>query len=429
MKLLIFLVLYAVPVAASAQAIDTALAAQYFAELRAAGETDNGRLWVTQVSGPTLFVDPSSGSVVANAGDRAGLLTRHGRVWVGKLPESIPPANTATTLGNTRYTMLLWPLPDNRYSRLRLLMHESFHRIQDSLGLPMANPSNAHMSSRPARVWTRLEWRALTEALLRDGPARRQAISDALAIRAMRHRLSHSAAEEERQLELNEGLAEYTGFVLSGLPRSALADRVAVQMAQYEPQESFVRSFGYATGPAYALLLDASGSRWRTNLTSASSLPAMVAAAYRITASDVDSAALVARYGANRMIADETSRESRRLAQEAEMRAKFLDGPTLTLPVASRFSFSFDPNGVTVLPGIGTVYQASRITDEWGSLDVNRGGVLMLRNAEGHITGVVLAAPVIAGESITGDGWKLTPVSGWLAQEIESKRGSYSLKQ
>ena len=407
MKMLIVLVLTALPLIVGAQAapIDTALASQYFAEVQTIARIDDGRLWGRQVSGPMLFVDPASGFVVANIGDRAGVLTKHGRVWTGKLPESIPPANTATTLGNTRYTMIMWPLPDNRYARQRLMMHESFHRIQDSVGLPMANPSNAHMSSRSARVWTRLEWRALTEALLRDGPARRQAIGDALAMRAMRHRLSKTAAEEERQLELNEGLSEYTGFVLSGLPRSALADRVAVQLAQYEPQESFVRSFGYATGPAYALLLDASGSRWRTSLTSASSLPAMVAAAYRITASDVDSATLVARYGASRMIADETSREARRLAQEAEMRAKFLDGPTLTLPVASRFSFSFDPNGVTVLPGIGTVYQSSRITDEWGSLDVSRGGVLMLRNAEGHITGVVLAAPVIAGESIAGEGW------------------------
>jgi hypothetical protein len=429
MRYLILLTLCAFPPALLAQtpAIDTAMASRYFAEIRSASVTDRGALWGRPIGGPTLFVDPASGFIVANAADREGLLTRSGSVWTGKLPASIPPANTATTLGGVRFTMVLWPVPDNRYSRLRLLMHESYHRIQDSLGLPMSNPSNNHMATLGARVWTRMEWRALTEALLRQGEERRQALRDALAIRARRHRLSPSAAEEERQLELNEGLAEYTGLVLSGLPPAVLADRVAVQLAQYEPQESFVRSFGYATGPAYALLLDAQRPGWRRGLRGSASLPAMAGDAYGVRAGDLDSAALVARYGASRMVADEGSREQRRVAREAEMRTKFIGGPTLTLPVGGSFSFSFDPNGVTILPGAGSVYQSSRITDDWGSLDVSRGGVLMLRNAQGHITGVVVPAPVVAGESITGDGWKLTPGPGWRAHEDEAKRGSYRL--
>jgi hypothetical protein len=431
MRLYLLLAMQVVPLflRAQAPAIDTTLAVQYFHEMRAADSLDRRALWGRTIYGPTLFVDPVSGSIVANAGDRDGVLTREGSLWTGKLPESIPPANTATTLGGTRFTMVMWPLPENRYSRMRLLMHESFHRIQDSLGLPSGNPSNAHMATAGARIWTRLEWRALTEALLREDEARRRAVQDALAIRAMRHKLAASAAEEERQLELNEGLAEYSGFMLSGLPQAVIADRIAVQLGQYEPQESFVRSFAYATGPAYARLLDAANPGWRRKLKSTSSLPMMLADAYRITPTIADSAAVVARYGARRMISDETAREERRIAREAEIHSKFIGGPTLTLSVGNSFSFSFDPNGVTILSGIGSVYQASRITDEWGSLDVTRGGVLMLRNAQGHITGVVVPAPVIAGDSITGDGWKLTPASGWRPQEVETKRGSYTLKR
>ena len=427
-RLLVTLLL-ALPVAARAQSmpIDTALALAYFDELRRSGSADAGALWGRAVHGPMIFVDPSSGAIVASEADREGLLQRQGSLWTGKLPSSVAPANTATTLGGRRYSMVMWPVPDNRYSRMRLLMHEAFHRIQDSIGLPMNNPSNAHLATRQARVWTRLEWRALAEALLRSGDERKRALRDALTFRARRHALSPTAAEDERQLELNEGLSEYTGLVLSGLPRAALFDRVAVQLAQYEQQESFVRNFAYATGPAYALLLDASGTQWRRRLTTSSSLPALAAAAYAVAKNNpADSAALIARYAAARMIADEVVRETRRIAQEAAMRSRFLDGPILSLPVGTTFNFSFDPNGAMVLPGIGTVYATARISDDWGTLEVSSGGVLMLRGEDGKITGVVVPGPVLSGSTITGEGWKATLSPSWSSRERQEK-GSYTV--
>ncbi len=421
----------AVPAVLEAQAapIDTMLARSYFDEMRRAGAADGGSLWGRPVPGPTLFVDAATGAVVANEGDREGLLQRHGSVWTGKLPASIAPANTATTLGGRRYSMVMWPLPDNRYSRMRLLMHEAFHRIQDSIGLPMNNPSNEHLAMRQARIWTRLEWRALAEALLRPGDERKLALRDALTFRARRQALSPTAAEDENRLELNEGLSEYTGFVLSGLPRAALFDRVAVQLAQYEQQESFVRNFAYASGPAYGLLLDASEAQWRRRLDASSNLASLAAAAYAVTAhAAADSSVLVERYAASRMIADEISREARRIAQEAAMRSRFLDGPILSLPVGSKFTFAFDPNGAMVLPGIGTIYETARISDDWGSVEVSSGGVLMLRREDGMITGVVVPAPVISGTTITGAGWKITLAPGWGSRERPEK-GSYTVGQ
>ena len=37
----------------------------------------------------------------------------------------------------------------------------------------------------------------------------------------------------------------------------------AVQLARQEEQPSFVRSFAYASGPAYGVLLDECGQKWR----------------------------------------------------------------------------------------------------------------------------------------------------------------------
>ena len=410
--------------AAQISPIDLATAKLYFEEARQLGAMDAGKLWGRSIAGPMLFVDPATGTIVANSADKAGLFKAGNGVWTGTLPAGVAPANTGVDIGGTRWAMMVWPVSDNVYARRRLLMHESFHRIQDSLGVPGSNPVNAHLAGADGRIWLRLEFRALTEALLRDGEERRHALRDALTFRARRHSLSANAAEEERQLELNEGLAEYTGFVLSGLPRKVLGDRIAIQLAQQEQQESQSRGFAYASAPAYALLLDEAGLQWRRRITRSSDLAAMAREAYRVAdirVSDADS--LVARYGGARMVAGERAREASRLIAEAALRARFVDGPTLTLPVGNRFSFNFDPNGALPLSGLGIVYKSSQISDEWGRLTVSSGGVLMARNPQGLITGVVLAEPFSKDGVFSGDGWTLELAEGWKAKEtsVEGK--------
>jgi hypothetical protein len=416
MKLFPALISLALPMGASAQsyAIDLDQARAYFAEVRHLGDADNGRLWGKRVDGPMLFVDPQSRQIVANMPDSSRSWREQNGVWSGTLSPDQSPANTSIVWAGRHWSMVMWPVSDNRYSRGRLLMHESFHRLQPDLGLPATDRANAHLGTVDGRIWTRLEWRALTEALLRTGSERKQALTDALIFRARRRALFPAAAEDERQLELNEGLAEYTGFSMSGLPRAALYDRLAVQLAQYEQQDNFARSFAYASGPAYAVLLDAAGKPWRNGLNAQSDLSSIIARAYGLTdvsASSADSR--VTRYSATRMIADERARETRRLAIEAKLRAKFVDGPTLTIPAASKFNYSFDPNGATPLQNVGTIFESSRVTDDWGVLDVSSGGVLMRRN-KGLITAAVVSTlPAGDAPPISGDGWKLDLAPRW----------------
>jgi hypothetical protein len=404
------------PATVQTGAIDVAVARSYFKELRDLGALDAGKLWGRRVSGPMMLVDPEARVIVANEPDAKGLLRNENGVWIGKLPPETNAANTSVDFGGRRWSMVVWPVSDNRYARGRLLMHESFHRIQDSLGFRTTDRSNAHLATAEGRIWTRLEWRALTEAVLRPGPLRRQALSDALTFRARRRSAFREAAEDERQLELNEGLAEYTGLVLSGLPRSAFDDRVAVQLAQFEPQESLVRSFAYASGPAYALLLDESGRPWRKTVSSSSDLSDMAREAYHLGSPDIATAeSLIERYSGARMVADERAREAKRLANETRLRSIFVTGPRLRLPMAGSFSFTFNPNGATPIQGVGTVYETSRVTDNWGVLEVESGGVLIERNRDGLVSGIVAPKPVVSDGKVTGAGWKLTLSPGWIA--------------
>ncbi|HEY0671277.1 MAG TPA: hypothetical protein VGD27_03370, partial [Longimicrobiales bacterium] len=244
-------------------AVDPQLAAQYFDEARSLSAADGGKLWGIPVYAPMIFVEPVTRQAVANVQDAEGRLQKQGNVFVGTLPPEMIIANNATRWSGTHWTMVRWPLPENRYVRRRLMAHELFHRMQDTLRLPATDVANSHLAYGDGRILMRLEWRALAEALMREGGARGDAIADALLFRARRRQLFPQAAREERLLELNEGLSEYTGFKLSGLPAGVVRDRAAVQLGSYETMDNFARSFAYASGPAYGLLLDAAAMSWR----------------------------------------------------------------------------------------------------------------------------------------------------------------------
>ncbi len=149
--------------------IDLAEAKTRFAEAKKLAQADHGQLWGKSVEGPMMFVDPRTRYVVGNQADAEGLLKPAGDVFIGKLPPKIPIANTACQWAGVHWSMVLWPLPEDETTRTILLMHESWHRIQNDLGLPPLDPPNAHLDTMPGRYWLQLEWRALARALTTQG--------------------------------------------------------------------------------------------------------------------------------------------------------------------------------------------------------------------------------------------------------------------
>lgn len=408
------LVLATATAAAQEPPIDLAEARRAFDAAEEASALDGGRLWGAEMYGPVFLVDPATRFVAADRGDPDGALSARDGVWTGTLPGDINPANTAVEWSGLRWTMVLWPPPTIPHARNRLLLHEMFHRVQEDVGLPANNPLNAHLDTRDGRIWMRLEMRALAEALSRDGESRAAAVRDALDFRGRRHALFPAGAAEEDALERNEGMAEYTGLVLSGLPPGAVAHRAAVGLEQQEARETFSRSFAYATGPAFGVLLDAAGRPWRDALIEGATLAELFEAAYATGASAIPAEERIAGYNGERVIAVETAREATRLAREAELRARLVDGPVLAVTPGSDFRFSFDPNDAVNLAGLGTVYGSTRVVDGWGVLEVESGGALFRRNEQGWITGV--AVPVTPGEAgppLAGEGWTLSLAAGW----------------
>jgi len=402
---------------AQQQAIDLQLASQYFAEMKAASGRDAGHLWGHQLYGPMLFVDPDTRFAVANRQDTERKLTARGDLFTGTVPEELGAANTAVKWAGVEWTMVMWPLPEYRRDRISRMAHECFHRIQPQLGFQAMGEGdvpNSQLDTRDGRIWLQLELRALERALWANGSGRRQAIADALYFRGYRRSLFSDSGTRENALEMNEGLAEYTGVTVAAQsPGEVMSEaEVTLHLAPY--RGSFVRSFAYVTGPAYGYLLDQRGQSWRSRLQTGSDLAELVRTSYQLPPLTVNQAEAMRRaqdYDGDDIIALENERDLHQKKAIADAKARYVDGPVLILPLSPGVRYTFEPNNVVALDANSAVYLATQITDEWGVLRAEK-GALLLRDKDGQLLRAQVPAPANAN-SLQGDGWILDLRPDW----------------
>jgi hypothetical protein len=402
---LLALLLATLPAAAQ---IDSARAARYFAEADALCRAEGGRLWKVSLCGPMIFVDAATRSVAANRLAPAA-----------RLPDRMPVANTAVEWEGVRWTLIVWQtVPEDQHARARLMLHEMWHRIQPEIGFAAREGRNEHLDTAEGRYWLDLEWRALAAALSTTGSERKAALRDALAFRMTRRKLALAAAEGERGVEMNEGLAAYTGIAASSTTPAEAVAAALEALAEGAKQESIVRSFAYATGPAYGVLLDSYCPGWTRLLGPRDDLGHVLMAAIALQPGDPRLAS--DRYEGSELMAIEEVRAQRHQERVAELRRLLVENPVVVLP-ARRMQFSFDNRGMVSLPGAGTVYASLRAATEWGILEVSNGAVLLA--AEGDRF-VVPAPARVAGPPLAGDGWTLKLEAGWTVQ-AGSRRGDW----
>lgn len=399
-------------------------AAQAFQEAASLCKAEDGKLWGQSLCGPMLFADVATHQAVLN-GPSPGAV-RDGAIYRLALPPSVGMANTSAEVGGQRWTMILWPLPKEPAARGVLMMHESFHRIQPALGIQGSGGlgTNAHLDTRDGRVWLRAEFHALATALKSEEKARRSALSDALLFRAYRRSLWPEATAQERGLELNEGLAESTG-VDAALGDPATRVKAALSdLASTEASPSFVRSFAYGTGPAYAELLDAADPAWRRNVRADFDFGAAAAAAYKIAPpapSKADAETALARHDGPEITAQEDARKKTTDERNARYTQLFLEGPTVRFQLAN-MSITFNPREVEGFEDHGTVYGTVKLSDDWGTLDVESGAVLISKDFRQVL--VPAAADTTPGHT-AGKNWTASLAKGYALAPDPANPGSF----
>jgi hypothetical protein len=368
---------------------------------------EGGRLWGASLCGPMLVVDPVTRVALANVVDNGASLQAREGFFVGVLPDEVGLANTAFEWSGTEWAMVLLPLPEDEKALRALLLHESWHRLQDDLALPMRACDNNHLENTWARIWMRLEWRALIHALKVEDQSL-AALEDALQFRKQRHDLFPGSAQQEACLELNEGLAEYTGL------RAALGEEAVCAVIQKleaaDERERFVRSFAYFSGPAYGLLLDNLSPGWRDELGLRKDLAHLAAQALPNWTPDVSSVEERAEVYGYREIRDHEQRlEHERSRRLATLRERLVDHPGLVVPLED-MEMEFDPNKVVGLAPHGTVYLTLTIRDSWGRLKATQGALIASDFGSLAVPGNLV---VVEQRVVVGDSWRLELADGW----------------
>lgn len=310
------------------------------------------QLWGVSLCAPIVVVDPETGSFRTSQ----------------KAPTVPLPSvrgNTAIKWGGVDWIMVLDPLPSDPVRRAELLFHEAWHVRQSSLGLPPNNVVAGHLNDPTARYLIRMEWAALREALTASGSERRSHIAQALAFRNRRIGGHPDAATAERDHMRHEGLAAYTGTALSG----AATKLALAELKGAAKRQSLARSFGYVSGPAWGLLLDATVPGWRKRLKSGADLPDLMSIG----------AATVARaddYGGTSVLAEEMLRGVKLSLALREAVHATAPERALHLPL-EKMNMSFEPNSVSAAPDGSALYRTITLRDRWGEVKAE-GSVLRI---------------------------------------------------
>jgi hypothetical protein len=395
----------------AAAQVDQRRAREFFEEAQALCERDGGRMWGVSLCAPIVIGDARTQTFATSQPPPDA-----------PRPRAVGFVNAPIQWGGVTWIAYTWDDLANAppWRRNEILLHEMFHGVQPRLGLMVGNLENEHLDALDGRYWLQLEWRALARALGASGSQRNAAVRDALAFRQARRRIYPAAAENERALEIGEGIASYAGTVLAASSRADATASALLVLTGAEKGESFVRTFAYASGPPYGLLLDEASPGWHRALRAGDDLGVLVMNALDVQPAN-DAAAAAARYGGADLRAAEARRERSRLDRINELRLLFVDGPVLVVPGGgSGFS---DSRGAIVIPGSGTVYfHPYRASGDWGTLEAEKGVLLASDGRSRRVP-----APVRRADgSFSGDGWTFKAAPGWTVRE-GARRGDYEV--
>jgi len=385
-------------------------------------------LWDKDIYGPILLVDTATREVYANLPDADGVLKLDKGVYRGVLPKKITFSNTDIQWSGTHWAMITLPLSTGEEDRIDLITHELFHVAQPSLGFEPRREDNNHLDLREGRIYLRLEMTALEAALkARRFNRAEEHLRNALIFRKYRQMLFRGSETTENSLEQLEGLATYTGQIMSGRNKWQWREYLIRRVEQFEKIPSFVRSFAYETVPVYGFFLYQKDNQWNKEVDEDTQFTEFFSEAFGVDRRILLQSYVkqVAEEYRGRAIADEEAKREVSNNLLLDMyREKFFEQPRLEIRL-EEMSMAFDLQ--TLIPldeDEGTVYLTITLSDNWGILNVKQGGAL-LRN---DWRWVIVSAPIeINGNNVIGEGWVIELDEGY---EInKNSQGDYQISK
>jgi hypothetical protein len=380
---------------------------------------DNGKLWGTSLSGPFMFVDRTSRRIVANQTDMEGLLKEKDGIYTGIYPKELIISNTPVKYGGMMFAMVPLPAEEDEYRIKTRAIHGLFHRLQESEGIVTSTFNAPYMDEKEARLWIKLEWKALKKALVSEGEERQLAIRDALIFRGSNRELYHKYANNENRFESYEGLATFTYTLLCAGSHAEYLSRLFENLERVYSMQSYARSYGFIHGALYASLLHDKGFDFRKIKSESFDLGKAVKELYGIElpviCRDV-AGSLAVNYDIDIINKEEEQRLSDIRESIHKQISIFTEKPVVFFELESPY-FDFEPEDIHSLDTLGTLYNSMRVSDNWGKLTVEKGGCLVSNNLK--YLRITAKAFKEDKNHISGEGWHLILNSDWELVPVE----------
>lgn len=374
--------------------------------------------WGTDLTAPVLFIDPATRTFYATHQNKENSFAPIGKLYSGLLPKDIPIANTSLHWAGINWAMVVLPLPRDEFARTNLITHEMFHVHQKSIGFTQANAENNHLDDFTGRLYLRMELEALKAALqTKTYKESKYHIQSALLYRKIRHDHYAGSVLNENALELNEGLAEFTGMMLSGRNETQRKNHLIKEIEMFQQAESFVRNFAYITIPAYGYFLSKIKGNWTRSINGQTDLTKYLYNSFgAIEEKDLNNT--LSQHNHAEIEKEETERSLKIEERRTEYRKRFIENPHLEISLQN-MNISFNPGNLISLGEYGTVYPTLWIKDDWGILTVTDGALMA---PEWNKIVVSKVDEVNNKSTITGQGYTLTLNEGYsIFQDIITK--------
>lgn len=388
-------------------------ASRYFKEIEEICNRDSGRLWGKNLYGPLMYVERGSRRIVANQPDNDGLMKSKDGIYTGLYPKELLLSNAPVKFGGTQFAMVPLPPDEDEYRLKTRALHSLFHRFQENEGVTGSGFNANNMDEKEARLWIKLEWKALRKAINSGGDERQLAVRDALIFRGSNRELYYKYADDENKFETYEGLATFTYTLLCTNSREEFKSRLFENLDRVYSMQSYARSYGFIHGALYTFLLYDKGYDIKNIKTDNFDLGNAVKELYNIELPPICrdvAGSLAVNYDIATVNIEEEKRDADINESIHRQTSLFTERPVVFLELESPY-FDFEPEDVHSLDTLGTLYNSLRVSDNWGKLTVEKGGCLVSNNLKFlRITAKTFKADK---SHISGEGWHLILNSDW----------------
>lgn len=311
------------------------------------------------------------------------------------------------------------------------IIHELFHLLQFKFK-KFNGEAIAYLDETNARILLRLEYEALRNALKAINENKgtdnvKSYLKEAVIFRKARQKQYSKYLNAELEIETLEGLANYTGFVLSTYENKY--EKAISEINQREEAETYTRPFPYATGPAYGLIFDYLNVNWKNGLDKIYNFAEIYEtqinkSKLKISKKTIDQAK--ARNNFEEISKQETEREERQNKLITYYTDLLINKPTLKVAITDfdNYGRSFNMNGTLTLKEKGIVYSSIHGRDKSdgknfgnfstieGKDKLGKSGILSYR--ENEITYFVFPIPTkITETKIIGEFYEIELNPSW----------------